>query len=99
MVLMLFCMTIGNIFPRRQLTPIGFGVIRASQNYYQDDLVKKVIEITASEKTAQSPEDIVNAAHQAIADTPKTWKQRLFSLKGLHGLLMTIAWVTLQTNI
>jgi hypothetical protein len=83
MTLMFFSMT------------IGFGVIRFAQQRFQNDLITKADEILIQNegKYLSSASELLNQAMTEMNETPITWKQRLFSLKALHGLLMTIAWV------
>jgi hypothetical protein len=83
MTLMFFSMT------------IGFGVIRFAQQRFQNDMIKKADEILKQNngKYDSSASDLMSQAMSEMDEMPMTWKQRLFSLKALHGLLMTIAWV------
>jgi hypothetical protein len=77
-----------------QLT-LGFGVIRFAQQKFQNDVVKKADEILKQNdgKYTSSASELMDQAVNEMVKTPITWKQRFFSLKSLHGFLMTIAWV------
>lgn len=76
---------------------IGFGVIRYAQQQYQELVVRKADELATDEKKAssaagQTVRERLDQAMVALDNEPLTWRQRLFSLKALHGYLMTVAW-------
>lgn len=71
---------------------ISFGIIRFAQARFQAAVVKKADELSVKAGPKQRPSELLDQAVLQIVTAPKTWRQRLFSLKAAHGYLMTLGW-------
>eukprot|EP01113_Clastostelium_recurvatum_P022459 TRINITY_DN2681_c0_g1_i2.p1 TRINITY_DN2681_c0_g1~~TRINITY_DN2681_c0_g1_i2.p1 ORF type:complete len:316 (+),score=74.86 TRINITY_DN2681_c0_g1_i2:218-1165(+) len=96
MCIMLFTMT------------TGFGIIRYVQTRFAKDTLTRADELFDQYASAsalspasggetrpmkqQRPSELVAVACDQLLNAPRPWHKRFFSLKALHGLLMTIAW-------
>jgi hypothetical protein len=78
LTLMVFCMT------------IGFAVIKVAQQRFQNAVMKVVDQLPAEK--GEKVSHLMARATAEVASVPRTWYQRLFSLKALHGYLMSVAY-------
>lgn len=74
---------------------IGWPAIRFAKERFEKAVMKKADELQQDEpssKTRRPVSEIVSEARTQLLNAPRTWRERFFSLKALHGLFMTIAW-------
>jgi len=76
--LMLVTMTIGFVAIRVRNVRLEKQILEVA-----DELPKISVDMKVSEQLAEARAQVLNA--------PRTWFQRLFSLKALHGYMMTVA--------
>jgi uncharacterized membrane protein len=79
---------------------ISFGIIRFAQTRFQQAVVQKADELcNGGAIAAKKPSELVAAATTQLLTAPKTWQQRLFSLKAAHGYLMTLGWLLMASRM
>eukprot|EP01108_Squamamoeba_japonica_P009365 TRINITY_DN86_c0_g1_i1.p1 TRINITY_DN86_c0_g1~~TRINITY_DN86_c0_g1_i1.p1 ORF type:complete len:197 (+),score=20.68 TRINITY_DN86_c0_g1_i1:394-984(+) len=71
---------------------IAFVAIRVAQTRFAAACLEHADQMNAQSTTKQTIVEKVAEAKRDLLQRPKTIKERLFSLKSLHGFFMTLAW-------
>lgn len=71
----------------------GIIAIKAHKQRFRNAVLEKADELQRSkEKDSLTVSELTSLAEKQLLERPRSWKERLFSLKALHGYLMTFAW-------
>merc|ERR1712137_509152 len=69
----------------------GFCAIRAHIKRRREQVLARAEQLQSRQDNTPLRE-LVKEAGEQLSQQPRTWRQRLFSLKALHGYLMALAW-------
>jgi len=72
---------------------IGYPAIRAHQTRFAARIIEHATELQAGEDgKSRTVAEYCEEARRGLLNRPRTWRERFFSLKALHGYTMTWAW-------